>query len=260
MLLIVGVVTGIILAVFTHTGEFDSTEAQGGKRPRVAIVIDDFGGDVLGVNEMFKLKYPLTFAVMPHLKFSRQQAEKAKKKGFQVILHLPMESGSGKASWLGPGAITTAMTDGEIRQSVREDLADIPWAVGFNNHMGSRATADERVMRAVLEVAKEKNLFVLDSRTTDKTVIPAIASELGVAMTQRTVFLDNVNSQAHIRQQFTKVLEEAQKKGKAVAIGHVGPTGPNMVKALQGILPELEEQGIELVYLSDLVIKNQPTN
>jgi len=231
------------------------TAAQAGKRARIAIVIDDFGGDVPGVKEMFKLDYPLTFAVMPHLEFSRQQAERAKKEGFQVILHLPMEPTQGKASWLGPGAITTRMSDEEIRESVREDLAEIPWAVGLNNHMGSRATADERVMRAVLGVAREKHLFVLDSRTTDKTVIPVVASELKVPMTQRTVFLDNVNSLAHIRKQFDKVAEEALAKGEAVAIGHVGPTGPKMVKVLEEMLPKLEDEGIELVYVSELVSK-----
>ncbi|MDA8235626.1 MAG: divergent polysaccharide deacetylase family protein [Clostridia bacterium] len=252
--ILVAVITVLIVALAYIEAKTVSTDING-KGARVAIVIDDFGGDVPGVKEMFEINYPLTFAVMPHLEFSRSQAERAHKEGFQVILHLPMEPGRGKGSWLGPGAISTKMTDEEIRRSVREDLADIPWAVGFNNHMGSRATADERVMRAVLEVAKEKNLFVLDSRTTDKTVIPVVASKLGVAMTRRTVFLDNVNSLSHIRKQLAKVAEEAHNKGAAVAIGHVGPTGPNVVKVLKEMLPKLEEQGIEIVYLSDLVYK-----
>jgi len=56
--------------------------------------------------------------------------------------------------------------DAAIRARVLAALARVPGAIGINNHQGSKATADPRVLRDVLLVVKEKGLFFLDSRTT----------------------------------------------------------------------------------------------
>ncbi len=121
----------------------------------LAIVIDDLGNDMKGTEEILHLPVTLTLAIMPFLPSTKADAENARRFGHEVIVHLPMEPVSGKASWLGPGAILTSLSNEEIRSRVEKAIGDVPYAVGVNHHMGSKATADERVMRIVLEVCKE---------------------------------------------------------------------------------------------------------
>jgi polysaccharide deacetylase 2 family uncharacterized protein YibQ len=48
----------------------------------------------------------------------------------------------------------------------RAALARVPGAVGVNNHMGSRLTAERAAMDALMPVLRARGLFFLDSRTT----------------------------------------------------------------------------------------------
>lgn len=219
---------------------------------QVAIVIDDFGGTSSGTSEILALPYPITVAVMPYREHTKEDVEAARKVGFEVILHLPMEPQNGKISWLGPNPITTALSSNEVRERVLNALKEVPGALGINNHMGSKATEDERVVREVVKVVKENELFLLDSRTTMETVMAQVAQEYKVPYLKRDVFLDNVNSLEAIRKQFDEVIKVVEEQGYAVAIGHVGPTGDNMAKALVEKLPELEAKGIKIVPLSQL--------
>lgn len=223
------------------------------KEKQVAIIIDDLGNDLKGTKEIFAMKAPLTVAIMPLLPSSKEDALRAKKAGFEVLLHLPMESKLGKRTGLGLGAITTDMSTEEIMRQVRLDLASVPYAVGVNNHMGSKASADKRVVQAVLAVLKEKHLFMVDSRTTIHSKIQEIAKKMGVPYTKRNVFLDNVNIRFKIEKQLHKLLVKGQETGNGVAIGHVGIQGLNTAGAIKSMLPEFKQAGIKIVPISRLV-------
>lgn len=218
----------------------------------LAIVIDDFGNGMKGTEEMLNLQVPLTVAVMPFLSTTAKDAKYAHEKGHEVIVHLPMEPKRGKKSWLGPGAITTDLTDEEIRKRVEQAIAEVPFAVGMNHHMGSKVTEDERVMRIILEVCREKGFFYLDSKTTGNSVIPKIAKELGVPYLENNLFFDHVYSASHIQRQASLLARQLGDRDQLIAIGHVGVTGNKMVEALKTFIPEYKKQA-DLVPVSALL-------
>jgi uncharacterized protein len=220
---------------------------------RVAIVIDDLGNGLKGTDQIFSIHARLTVAIMPFLKTSKEDAIKAHKAGFEILLHLPMEPVRGKKSWLGPGAITTDMSNQEIKDRLRKEIESIPYVVGVNNHMGSKATADPRVMKAVLEVLKEKNLFILDSKTSQNSKIPEMAKQLGVPFVERTVFLDNKNSKFYIKKQLQFLFNQARNRGFAVGIGHVGIQGRNTAEVIRDMLPIMKKTRLSVVPVSELI-------
>ncbi|MFZ5596429.1 MAG: divergent polysaccharide deacetylase family protein [Bacillota bacterium] len=223
-------------------------------KARVAIVIDDLGQpNETGIKEIISLGIPVTCAVMPNMENTRKHAEEIHRAGHEVIVHLPLEPVNGKSSWLGPGAITSSLSEKEIRTLAKKDFDSVPYAVGFNNHMGSAATSNEVIMRPILMEAMERGFFVLDSRTTDKTVIPLISKDLGIPCIKRDVFLDNINNVQQIKKQLAVLENKAFKKGTAIGIGHVGGGRHTTVKALQEMIPAMKERGIEFVYLSQIV-------
>lgn len=225
---------------------------DGGGVPRVAIVIDDMGGDLKALAELLEIDAPITFAVLPRLSHSKDVAEAAYSKGHEVLLHLPMEpkpSADGQKD-PGHGALLTSMSAVDVRSMVEDDFKDVPHASGINNHMGSKFTEDETLMRAVMEVVREKNLFFLDSLTTPASVGSRLAKELGVRGARRDIFLDNTRDGAYIKAQLNGLATAARKRGKAVAIGH---PYPETIAALKDALPELKRSGIEVVRLSEII-------
>ncbi|USG68476.1 divergent polysaccharide deacetylase family protein [Brevibacillus ruminantium] len=229
------------------------------KNKQVAFVIDDFGNNMQGTEEILSLPVPLTIAVMPFLPSSKQDAEQAHQKGKDVFVHLPMEPVKGKASWMGPGGITTKMGDAEIRERVHKAIDNIPHAVGLNNHMGSKATADERVMRIVLEVCKERGMIYLDSKTTSKSVAKKLATELGVPYLENKLFLDDIYTVSHITRQMERLCKriDSQTDPYYIAIGHVGPPGKKTASVLSEYIPRIEKEA-SFVTISTLVANGAP--
>ncbi|SEM72769.1 divergent polysaccharide deacetylase family protein [Paenibacillus sp. OV219] len=220
---------------------------------QVAIVIDDFGNNMTGTPEMMELPVHFTVAVMPFLPTTKQDAELAHKLGHDVIVHMPMEPVRGKPEWLGPGAITTVMSDEEIRKRVEEAISAVPHAVGMNNHMGSKVTADERVMRVVLSVVKAHGMFFLDSRTTYKTVLPKLTAELGVPLLSNQVFLDDVYTASHISKQIGILRKYLEDHDSCVTIGHVGPPGKLTASVLKASIPGMKSS-TTFVTLSQMIV------
>ncbi|WP_179232737.1 divergent polysaccharide deacetylase family protein [Paenibacillus rigui] len=220
---------------------------------RIAIVIDDMGNDMTGTKEMMELPIPFTAAVMPFLPTTKRDAEWAHRLGHDVLIHMPMEPVRGKKSWLGPGAITTDLPDEEIRKRVLAAIEDVPFAIGMNNHMGSKVTADPRVMRIVLEVCKEKNLIYLDSKTSHKSVVKKLAEEIGVRTGENNIFMDDIYSRDHIVKQALKVQKYMDQHEATVVIGHVGPPGKHTAAVLKQSIPTLQKMGGQFVTISKLV-------
>ncbi|WP_312471465.1 divergent polysaccharide deacetylase family protein [Neobacillus sp.] len=226
------------------------------KELKAAIIIDDFGGGTGGVRDFLEGDIPITAAVMPFTENSIEHAEWAHKNGFEVMVHLPMEPKRGKRSWLGPKPITVDLSQSEVKQRVREAIKSVPYAVGLNNHMGSLAVENEEIVRAIVEVVKEKNLFIIDSGTSPGTKFPQIAKELGVPLLKRDVFLDDISSSTNVRKQMIRLARVTEIKGKGIAIGHVGVTGKVCSVGIFQSMKEFEKRKIKIVPVSELFSGN----
>ena len=217
--------------------------------PQLALIVDDCGQWIDTERGFIALDIPLTISVLPDVHYTATIANEAAAAGKGVMLHLPMETVSGLNP--GPGKVTTEMTDAQIVSQTQEDLAQVPLAGGVNNHEGSKASADARVMRDVIGVlAKRGNLFFVDSKTSAASVGEAVARARGVPTAARNVFLDNQANEAYTMGQLREAAAIARRDGSAIAIGHPRPTTLAAVKAM---IPELEASGIRFVLVRDLV-------
>jgi polysaccharide deacetylase 2 family uncharacterized protein YibQ len=215
-----------------------------------AIIIDDLGQNLQAARQLLALPYSLTLSVLPHLRDSMQTAEEARHAGREVMLHLPMQPEAGSQASPGKGEIRIGMTSPEVERTLQSDLASVPHAVGVNNHMGSRATADPRLMAAVMRSLAKRHLYFVDSRTTAASLALDAARQQGLPAFYRSVFLDDTETVFYTLgqlRQFRRVLEE---QGAALAIGHPYPT---TIAALAKFLPELERDDVQLAPPSRLV-------
>jgi polysaccharide deacetylase 2 family uncharacterized protein YibQ len=224
--------------------------APAGPRPKLALVIDDFGYTRGGVTrEILELDIPLTITILPDLPFSHDILEEAKRKGRCVLLHLPMQSEQPEKIDVEP--ITLGMSDAEIAATVRSYVESLPGVDGVNNHQGSLATTDTRVMKAVMNELSGRNLFFLDSLTSPKSVAYNVAVETGLRAVQNDLFIDDATERTnHVADRLHELVARAKARGSAIGIGHPHPW---TLDAIRDNLDYLKDSGVELVTVCDLV-------
>ena len=216
---------------------------------QVAIIIDDMGSSMKELQAFLSIDLPITFSVIPSLAHAKEVSEGAHKAGAEVMVHMPMEPEGYPKQPLEKIGLLLKMENEEIQQRLTGYFRTVPYAVGANNHMGSRFTQNAEKMDVVLKVLKGKGLFFVDSKTSPASVGYDRARALGLVCGARQVFLDNVQDEVAITAQLAQAAAIARKKGSAIAICHPHPA---TIRALQQAMPELAKSGITFVYASAL--------
>ena len=207
----------------------------------VYIVLDDGGHNLNHLQPFLNLDIPLTIAVLPELAYSKESALRIKNSGKTLILHQPMQAIS-LSTDPGPSAIMPGMSAEQIRSLLTKNLDSLGIKIGLNNHEGSLITADTYAMKVVMEICKERGMFFLDSRTNSQSVCKSVASEYGVKLYERNIFLDNTPHQADMIAMFKSGIEVAKKNGRVIMIGHVW-SSKNLADVLQKMYDEYYPQG-----------------
>ncbi|MBK4727225.1 divergent polysaccharide deacetylase family protein [Pantoea agglomerans] len=221
---------------------------------KLSIVIDDFGYRPAQENQVLQMPAAISVAVLPNAPHAREMATKAHQRGHEVLIHLPMAPLSKQP--LEKDTLRPDMSAEEIARIIREAAADVPFAVGLNNHMGSAMTSSLPGMQKVMQVLDHYNFYFLDSMTIGNSQSTRAAAGTSVKVIKRRVFLDDTQNEADIRKQFTRAVRLAQRDGSAIAIGHPHPA---TVRVLQQMLPTLPAD-ITLVRPSQLLNEPQRVN
>ena len=217
---------------------------------RVAIIIDDIGSSLTLLQSLLMVEQPLTLSIIPDLPYSAEAARLGHRKGWDIMLHLPMEPDDYPSTNPGQGAILSSMSQSEVEQIIEDNVYSIPYLKGINNHMGSRITRDREAISSVLECVRKHRLFFIDSRTSEDSIACEVARNMNIPAAARTIFLDEVAEVSHSQNQLLRSVELAQLNGYAICIGHIYPS---TIEALKTTLPLLQKKGVKLVFASEVV-------
>jgi len=251
------IIFGIIFTTLTlcinanaHDQPLAVTRLNGLDLPAISIIIDDLGYSYQRDMRIANLDAPITCAILPHTPYGVIVAEKAHRQNKEILLHQPMQAIEERSD-LGPGAVRLDMDSDEFQHVIRDNLDSIPHATGINNHMGSLLTRHPGHMSWLMEVLEQREeLFLVDSFTSNASVVGQIANEYWIPNIRRDIFLDNERDIEHITAQFNKLLAIARKNGYALAIGH---PYPQTIAVLEKLLPNLAEKGYHIVPVSTLL-------
>ena len=217
--------------------------------PRIALIVDDIGYDRAVVKKLLGLNLPITLSILPKSPFTKSIVHEARKYHVEIMLHQPMEPFEYPRINPGPGTLLTSMTPDELVRQLVQNLEEMPFVSGVNNHMGSRMTASESQMRQVFSVLKQRNLFFVDSRTTEKTICRPSANLLQIPFGERDVFIDHFQDNDFIKKQLYELVRIATTHGEAIGIAH---PYTRTYQVLKTILPDLKQK-VRFVPVSEMV-------
>jgi polysaccharide deacetylase 2 family uncharacterized protein YibQ len=213
------------------------------------VIVDDFGYyNNRRVREFLALEVPFTVSVIPGLEHSEKICRQAREAGKEVICHLPMEPENDGYDQGDIPLVRTAMSGGEIEKVVEKALESTPGVIGMNNHMGSKATADMRVMESVMKVCRRKGLFFVDSYTSAKSVVKAAAEKEGVRTLRNDLFLDNKGED--VRENMRKAISIASRSGSVTVIMHIRKGN---AEHLQWFAQEAGRKGVRIIRLTEMM-------
>jgi uncharacterized protein len=229
-------------------------QAQG----HLAIVIDDVGRELHLFEQLLSLRHRLTFSVLPGSVYTagvQLRLRGDRRRPRDIMLHLPMEPLDGDLMHRGDEAREVFLrTDDSAERLVaklEQALRRVPTAIGVNNHMGSRLTADRAAMDAIMRPLHARGLWFLDSRTTADTKAELAARGVGLPTVVRHVFLDDDPSEAAIEAALAEAAARARLE-PTIAIGH---PSVELLDVLRRELPRLHEAGIAIVPASEVVAR-----
>jgi len=226
--------------------------AEDRQRAVISIIIDDIGYRTKEAKQLINLPANLTYAVLPNAPAAERLARLAHERGREVMLHMPMESISGKAAE--KGVLKMNMGEKQVVSAIRAAVAKVPYAIGMNNHQGSLLTRHPGHMSWVMKEMGRQGYFFVDSMTSSRSVAGSIAEEQGVPVVKRDVFLDHSTDVRSIKRQFSRLIKMAWEKGHAVGIAH---PHPETLRVLKEMLPMLSALQIDLVPVSRQVKPQQ---
>ncbi|MEN0039629.1 MAG: divergent polysaccharide deacetylase family protein [Cellvibrio sp.] len=243
------IASGIALLLAASLAISQPALAQG----RLAIIIDDIGYNLVLGKRSADLTGDFTLAVLPFTPHGVELAERAHKRGKEIMLHAPMSNRHNYP--LGRGGLVMGMERSEFLAVLRRNLANIPYVKGVNNHMGSLLTEQAEPMGWLMEELKQRQLYFVDSRTSAQTQALIMAEQIQLPSRRRDVFLDDERTRANIQFQLLRALKQASKQGTAIAIGH---PYPETLAELEQLQPLLDQFDVQLVKASQLMIKAPP--
>jgi polysaccharide deacetylase 2 family uncharacterized protein YibQ len=234
---------------FSKSQASESQDTSFAAQSRIALIIDDIGANLSHATPFLDLGIPITFAVLPRLAKSQEAAEIIHTEGHEIMLHQPMEP-IDRYLDPGPGALYVGYGSNKITRIMEENISQIPFAIGVNNHMGSRFTTYPKEVLETLQVVKERGLFFVDSLTINRSMAYKTARDLHMPAAERDFFLDNVLEEPAILRQLYGLKKYSLKHGQAVGIGH---PFRETASAIQTFLTDNKESGIEWVHISSLI-------
>ena len=224
----------------------------------LAIVVDDFGirNNKL-LDDFCSLNSNITFAILPDQKYSKHVMNKAAETGHETMIHIPMEPISYPRDNPGANAIYVHLSEKEIKRRMENYIKQFPLCVGANNHMGSFATTDESVMKTVLQVLKDHDLYFVDSRTSQSSIAYDVAKKMMIPTCVNQIFLDTPRiTEKTLTNKIKQLKYLAKDREKILVITHCATE--ERYKFLKEFVKEIEKLNFELVPVSELFKSKLP--
>jgi polysaccharide deacetylase 2 family uncharacterized protein YibQ len=222
--------------LLTHTVTFHWLD----RHPRVALIIDQLGDDLLVARAFAGISVPLTFAVMPFRPFSKEVAELARLFGREVLLQFPGEPEAAEAAR--PEIMSASARSDPLRE-IDRDLTSVPYVIGVSD-MDSRLSGDPQQRKLVLDALKQRKLFLLDGRSAATSTVCEVAATTAVACAAPSRWFDDSDDGESIDAQAEALLSFAGARADTIAVVH---PRLSVAPALEKLAPRFAAADIDIV-------------
>lgn len=222
------------------------------KRPRVSLIVSGLGlqKNVLD-SALQSLPAVVTLGFVPYAPNVIQLINKAKTKGHEVLLTIPLEPKDFPKGDPGPYTLLAAAGDKENQQRLTMMLDSGNGYVGVVAFLGSKFLESTSAVQALLRPLKDRNLlFVTNEQAGLGPLLTAAKSE-NIKPITNVVELDKEASGAAIDAQLDRMVQMAKKEGYAVGIVQAYPIS---IERVTSWASKTEDHGVDIMPITQVMI------
>jgi uncharacterized protein len=225
--------------------------------PRIAIIVSGLGvSDSSSADAIAKLPGAVTLGFMPYGGDVAALAARARTKGHEVLLQVPMEPFDYPDNDPGPQTLLTSLTPQQNIDRLYWLMARFQGYVGIENSMGARFTASEASFAPVLRETAKRGLIFVDDGSNPRSLVSRIAGSNNLSFAKADMTIDAVATPVEIDHALGRLEMAARDHGVAVGISSALPVA---IEHIAKWAKALESRGIQLVPITAVALKAKQT-
>ncbi len=243
--------------VYARPHKFPPRSAQG-QPARIAILVNGLGLSSIATHTAIeKLPAAVTLAFEPYGSNLQGWVRKARQRGHEVILQVPLEPFDYPDNDPGPHTMLTSLPPSENVNRLKWLMARFTGYMGVTNTMGAKFTASREALRPILQEIKKRGLVYVDDGSSPRSNARKLAEETGVEFVSGQVAIDAEQTRTDIRTSLAKLETIAQERGLAIG---VGSTLPVTLEEISEWAEKLSGKNIDLIPISAAIRIRRPVN
>ncbi len=234
-----------------ETPDFSQSDPVYGNK-YISLIISNLGTDANRTNDaLIAMPKEVAFAFSPYSYVLQNWINRAIAKNHEAYVLIPMESALYPTKDPGPKALSPRLSDKENEYYINWSLNRSHGASGVMNFMGSRFLTDKSRLPYIFDIFKEKNYIFIENPVIKHSIAKKTAEKTDVPYISINLKIDDIVDEDHIKQKLKELEQIANRDGYAVGIAE---SYPLTLHAIQSWVKNLENQGIKLSPLKDLVL------
>jgi polysaccharide deacetylase 2 family uncharacterized protein YibQ len=217
-------------------------------QPKIVLLLGGMGLNArLTERAISELPGDISFGFAPYGANLQSQVNKARARGHEILLHLPLEPAGYPAINPGPNTLLSEQTPEENLASLRWNMTRFAGYSGITNYMGTRFLSSPEQLRPVLADVKKRGLVFLEDAGVASSSTDAVARIVGLAVRKGEIVIDANPDPENIADALQKLEDQAKRQG--IAIG----TGTGLEVTIEEVArwsKDLARRGIVLVPVS----------
>jgi polysaccharide deacetylase 2 family uncharacterized protein YibQ len=184
------------------------------------------------------------------LKMSANGRRRARERGHEVVL----ADSHGTVRFSGKRSRPAYLAFGQDEEA---NIQRLSWAMGrftgyagVTNLLGQRFLSDSEALSPVLTYLNRRGLYFFDNGATSQSVMPMVASQVGIPAAQGGAALDSIQNPAEIDRRLSELETQARANGSAVGSAFLYPVS---VARIAVWAKGLQSRGFVLVPVSAIV-------
>lgn len=216
-----------------------------GNTPRIALIVGGLGISQTGTQEAIRVLPPeVTLAFAPYGGSLVRWTAKARQKGHELLLQLPLEPYDYPDNDPGPHTLLTSLDPAKNADRLHYLLSRFGTYVGAITYMGARFTAEGPALEPVLAEFSQRGLLFVDDGTSSRSVAGSVAKAQSTPFASADIVIDSVPEEADIAGRLAQLEQMARTEGVAVGTASALPVS---LKTIAAWAATLESRGVTLI-------------
>lgn len=217
-------------------------------QPKIVLLLGGMGLNArLTEKAIHELPGDVSFGFAPYGNNLQNLVNKARARGHEVMLQLPLEPAGYPAINPGPNTLLTDVSEEENLAALHWNMTRFSGYTGITNYMGTRFLSEHSQLRPVLAEMKKRGLVFLEDAGVAGSAASDIARTVGLSIRKSEIVIDANPDAENIAAALRKLEKQALSQGIAIGTG----TGLEVtIEEVSRWAEGLRERGILLVPVS----------